>query len=198
MVVALWVLATGCSVGQQLDDADPSAERDSRVASELDVADYPGLDEADIDSALAYFSRLEPGPEGAELPESATANRMVGGCLEDFGVAVSYAGAGGVYRRSNPEQQARGDALIALCFDVMAQKGLINVDDRDPDMAIRRYEAYLVAYQCLVQLGEDVEEPPTLEAFLDGHSWTPFDGISNLVNSDAGRLEGPGVDCGIP
>lgn len=197
-VIALILAVGACSrpTTESLPSASESSGIDpplSNVASQSET-----IDQGDIDLATAYFSGFSVGPEGPELPESTRANQLVGGCLESFGVAVSYAGGGGIYRFPNPSQQPREEALVDLCFRTMANQGLVSFSETDPVIARRRYEAYLVAFECLTEEGVDPDPPISLDAFLDGQSWSPFNGIPNFVNSEEGIIEGPAVECAVP
>jgi hypothetical protein len=81
----------------------------------------------------------------------------------------------------------------------MALHGLVDLSEDDPEVATRRYVAYLASYQCLKSIGREPDNPPPpLEDFVDGQPWSPFDGIATFVNTEEGILEGPAVECAIP
>lgn len=195
LIVALTIGACFGPEAEQRTDHHQSEVSGGVGRNSMELA---GVSAQDVESANAFFADFAPDPEGPVLPESARANRLIGDCLASFGVAVTYAGAGGVLRPPNPTQQAREDALLQLCLETMGRLGLVSLSESDPDVVRRRYDGYIGAYYCLTQKGIDVEAPPSFDAFLDGQPWSPFNRVPTIVNTEKGRLEGAAVECAVP
>lgn len=190
MVLSLVIVISACSQGETLNfggvaphDQAPS----ERILTEDDRA------------VVAEYSKGLPRPSGEpHLPEGATANRLTGGCLRELGVTVSYAGPGGILRPPSDEPRDKSPAPLELCMSQLDADGHITLST-EPDVQARRYEAYLVAYQCLVALGADPASPVARNAFVSGQSsWSPFDGLMSRVDPSQGIVEGPIVECSVP
>jgi hypothetical protein len=195
VVLAATVAIAACSNAGSPEPSPPSVSSSSTVPRVL--FEISGVTDNDIAEAVAYFASIEPDPDGPLLGEGARVNALVGGCMESFGVPVQYAGPGGIVRPNNPAQAAREAALLELCLEAMKQRGLVGMSESDPDLRRRRYAAYLDAYECLIEHGVEVDPPPTLEAFVDGQPWSPFDGVV-IVISEQGYPEGAAVECAVP
>ena len=192
VIVVILLVLTACSSAGVEKDSEPR-----HVDDTIGVDNSSGQTATDdLRAARSYFSGFSPDPEGAVLPESARANELLGECLAIFGFAVKYAGAGGVFTESGDAQHGRRVAVTDACMEAMHEQGLISLGD-DPDTMRLRYEAYMEAYECLLAMGVTADPPPSLEAFLDGEPWSPFDNLGVFVSSE-GDLNGPSVDCGIP
>ncbi|MFQ5524192.1 MAG: hypothetical protein ACE5F5_11565 [Acidimicrobiia bacterium] len=146
--------------------------------------------------ALDYFRSLGQRFDRPVLPESTHANELLGGCVAHFGFTVLYAGAGGVYSDSNETQQGRLIEVVEACRTAMQTRGLVSLVD-DIETRTMRYEAYLAAYECLIEIGLVPEPPPSLDAYLDGALWYPFDNVGVEIGAD-GTVSGPRVECAVP
>jgi hypothetical protein len=145
-----------------------------------------------------FVSDVAPEISEPLLPEGIAANRLVGRCLRHLGVTVWYAGAGGIYRPNDSSQPHRAPALQDLCLEAFAEHGVVALDSNEPTTREKRYQAYLSAYQCLSDLGLDVDPPPSRQAFQAGENWSPFNGVPTDVNNQRRALEGPAVECAVP
>lgn len=189
-LVACLVLASGC-VENDTQKSEPTNQSQTHRTSV-----EPEDGEADLDQALRLFEALDPQLDGAVLPESTRANELIGECLEEFGFPVEYAGAGGVYSRPSDAQHDRYQEVLDVCFEAMEQTGYVRLADTEATRTLR-YEAYLEAYKCLTEHGEEVNPPPSLDSFIDGETWSPFDNVP-VVISENGTLTGPAIECAVP
>ncbi len=150
-----------------------------------------------VEEAARHIAGSIARPESPYLPGSAKDNEIVGLCLSSFGVAVTYAGAGGVLRQSTSEQSDRDERLVDACMVAAQQLGYVSYDTSDPELLARLYDANLKVRDCLLSLGIELEEPVSLDAYMDGETWDPLSGVPSYVDSDTGTLYGPGIECGV-
>ncbi|GBD85155.1 hypothetical protein BMS3Abin02_01559 [bacterium BMS3Abin02] len=129
-------------------------------------------------------------------PESVEAMQAIASCLRDRGFAAEVATGGGIQPGidipvGGQEPQAMEDAFEA-CQSELTAAGVIEPVSRfSPTRLERLYRDYQDAAACLRDLGYDVPEAPSLEAFIETNAaaWDPFSDVP-ATRSDQERAYG--------
>lgn len=196
------VLVAGCTAAPSSFSSVPEDIADGPKIGSHGLGSDPTAGSASFSNddrivAERYFSGLSASDLALVLPESVRATDLIVGCLREFGIAAEAFGSS-IYHPDVEEQRDRDQGLTALCYDAMANRGLIVLDEADSQLLRMRYDAYVVAYECLIDRGISVEAPPSFDTFVEGDAWTPFAGIPLQFDGETNRVTGAGVDCAVP
>lgn len=127
--------------------------------------------ESDARSDVVAASRVEQSEAIAECA-----------ALQGVDVAVDPSGDGVTWRA--PEgQEATVNSVVDACATEVAQRfGVVSGEPSREDLE-HWYEAYLLTYECMTELGYPSEPPPSIDAYVDseGMAWHPYSAV--MTNS---------------
>lgn len=136
----------------------------------------------------------EPSADGSPSPSKPQAEDWQAGmvqCLTDKGWDVTSRDDGGFGYELSEEQldpfdQAREECHLSLGYD-------FEPPEYSQDEAAEIYDAFVTAAECVRDLGYEVPDPPSKQAFVeemvsgDLPSWNPYNGVVGLSDDIAWR-----------
>lgn len=145
--------------------------------------------------AAEHFDEVNLSDARDLLPESLTARRLVAACVEALG--FQPADESGLVTLVEEGRRTEHQKVLAACEEVARERGILASEQEDRTWQ-RRFDSYLIAYECLVEAGETPEEPPSRTAYMQNHEWTPFDGVPVIVDEYQNTATGPAIECMVP
>ncbi len=112
-------------------------------------------------------------------------------CFRRYGFDGEIQEDAGILFDVPPDQQERFVEVNARCVEEEAAEFGIEVGVPSVESLRRHYRAYLYVRECMIAEGYPVDDPPSMEVFVEsgGSVWHPYDAVMRSSPSSFSRLE---------
>lgn len=194
LLAVVGVLSSACAPSQQPDEMSGTTEVRSAATASSTV---PASSSTPPSKPPGASSDVTEGTPGADQPVTASLREQseaIARCAAEQGVAVEVDPSGdGVIWEAPEGQEARYAEVIDECASTVAEEFGVAQGPPTIDELESWYRAFQWTHGCMKEQGYPVEEPPTLESYVDsgGTNWHPYNGVVRSIQA-TGEIK-PGV-----
>ncbi len=203
MVVVAAILAAACVPAAQgpSSSADPGPSTTAGISTTVSVSaaassttTSPPVTTGSVASA-EEIARLLPStpvttaPAGAVRASVLERQRFAVECFRRYGFEGVIQEDSGILFDVPPSQQDRFGEVNRLCLEEEAEEFGMELGVPSAETLRRHYRAYLYVRECMIAEGYPVDDPPSLEVFVEsgGAAWHPYNAF--MASGRAAELD---------